>query len=155
MEFRRIGKDEIDLLVKMRVLYLREDFRNTPDEKFARIAENLPAFFERHIETDLFAFGAFENSEIVSVALLLVVEKPCNPRFITGKTGEIFNVYTLPEYRRQGISINLMKLFMDYAKEINLDFVELKATKDGYPLYKKLGFVEDKLSCVPMKYCFD
>lgn len=144
MEFRRICKNETDSLVKMRLLYLREDFCDASDEQFAKIAENLPAYFEKHIDTDLFAFGAFDNGEIVSSALLLVVEKPCNPRFITGKTGDIFNVYTLPEYRRQGIAMKLMKLLMDCAKEIDLDFVELKATKDGCHLYKRLGFVEER-----------
>lgn len=155
MEFRRIDKNELDSLVAMRILYLREDFSDTSDEQFDRIAKNLPTYFENHINKDLFAFGAFDDNKIVSVALLLVIEKPCNPRFISGKTGEVFNVYTLSEYRRQGLAMNTLQLLMEYAKEIKLDLVELKATKDGYPLYKKYGFAEDKLSCIPMRYSFE
>lgn len=155
MEFRRLGKNEIDSLVKMRIMYLREDFKEATEKQFAEIEENLYSYFEKHIDKDLFAFGAMENDKIISAALLLIVEKPCNPRFITGKTGEVFSVYTLPEYRRQGIAMNVMKMLMRFSQEKNLDIVNLKATQDGYPLYKKLGFVEDSLCCVPMKYIFD
>lgn len=155
MEFRKIGENELDSLVSMRISYLREDFSDTSDEQFDRIAKNLPTYFENHINKDLFAFGAFDDNKIVSVALLLVIEKPCNPRFISGKTGEVFNVYTLSEYRRQGLAMNTLQLLMEYAEELNLDIVNLKATKDGYPLYKKCGFVKDKLSCIPMRYSFE
>ncbi len=155
MEFRRLGKNEIVSLVKMRILYLREDFKETTDEQFENIEKNLYSYFEKHIDSDLFAFGAMENDKIISVALLLIIEKPCNPRFITGKTGEVFSVYTLPEYRRQGIAMKVMKMLMQFAEDNTLDIVNLKATQDGFPLYKKLGFIEDSLCCMPMKYTFE
>ncbi len=37
MEFRRLGENEIDSLVKMRLLYLQEDFTETTDEQFSKI----------------------------------------------------------------------------------------------------------------------
>lgn len=152
MEFRRLGENEIDSLVKMRLLYLQEDFTETTDEQFSKIEKNLYSYFEKHIDKDLYAFGAMENDEIISAALLLIIEKPCNPRFITGKTGEIFSVYTLPEYRRRGIAMKVMKMLISFSKEINLDIINLKATLEGYPLYKKLRFVEDNTCYIPMKY---
>lgn len=154
MEFRRLGKNEIDSLVKMRIMYLSEDFKEATEKQFAEIEENLYSYFEKHIDKDLFAFGAIENNEIISIALLLVIEKPCNPRFITGKTGEVFSVYTLPKYRRRGIAMKIMKNLIYFAKENNLDIINLKATQDGFPLYKKLGFAEDISDCTPMKYIF-
>lgn len=152
MEFRRLGKNEIDELVKIRILYLREDFKETTDKQFSEIEKNLYSYFEKHIDNDLFAFGAMENDEIISASLLLIIEKPCNPRFITGKTGEVFSVYTLPEYRRQGIALKVMEMLINFSKEINLDIINLKATLEGYPLYKKLRFFEDNTCYVPMKY---
>lgn len=154
MEFRRVDRDEIDKLVTLRMLYLREDFSNAPDAYFCRIEENLPAYFGKHLEQDLFAFAAFEQEKIVSIAILLVVEKPCNPRFPTGKTGDVMNVYTVQEYRRRGIAMQVMKMLLDFARELELDMVELKATKSGYSLYKKLGFLESAGEYVSMKYSF-
>lgn len=103
----------------------------------------------------MFAFGAFDHEKLVSIALLLIVEKPCNPRFVNGKTGDVLNVYTLPEYRRQGIATKAIKMLMAFAKKNKLDFVELKATKDGYALYKKIGFITDPAGYIPMKYSFE
>lgn len=154
MEFRRVDRDEIDKLVTMRMLYLREDFSNEPDAYFCRIEENLPAYFGKHLEQDLFAFAAFEQEKIVSIAFLLVVEKPCNPRFPTGKTGDVMNVYTVQESRRRGIAMQVMKMLLDFVRELELDMVELKATKSGYSLYKKLGFLESAGEYVSMKYSF-
>ena len=51
----------------------------------------------------------------------------------------------MPEYRRQGIAFRLMNRLLKAAEELELDFVELKATEDGYRLYKSLGF-EDTVS---------
>lgn len=85
---------------------------------------------------------------------MLIIEKPCNPRFTTGRIGEIFSVYTLEKYRKQGAAYNLLKMLMEFAKNHKLDLIELKATNEGYSLYKKLGFSENAANYVPMKFNF-
>lgn len=48
------------------------------------------------------------------------------------------------------ISTRLMQEIILFSKEKDLDFIELSATEEGYPLYKKLGFKEYKTPYVPM-----
>ncbi len=151
MEYRLITKNEIDDLVDMRIKYLQEDFKFTSNECFNEVRKNLPEYFENHLNKDLFAFGAFCGTKMISAAMLLIIEKPCNPCFIKGRVGEVFNVYTLEEYRRKGAAYNLLKNLLEFAKKRNLDLIELKATNDGYPLYKKLGFYEADTDYIPMK----
>lgn len=155
MEYCIINKDRINDLVDMRLKYLREDFQSTSEESFDLVRKNLPEYFENHLNKDLFAFGAFCGDKIISTAFLLIIEKPCNPRFTTGRIGEIFSVYTLEDYRRQGIAYDLLKMLMEFAEKQHLDLVELKATKEGYSLYKKLGFYENYNDYVPMKFNFN
>lgn len=155
MEYRVINKDRINDLVDMRLKYLWEDFQSTSEECFDLVRKNLPKYFENHLNRDLFAFGAFCGDKIISTAFLLIIEKPCNPRFTTGRIGEIFSVYTLEEFRRQGAAYNLLKMLVEFAKKHRLDLIELKATKDGYSLYKKLGFYENNNDYVPMKFNFN
>ena len=88
---------------------------------------------------------AKENDEIVSCAFLLIVEKPMSPAFLTGKTGTVLNVYTKLEHRKKGYARQLMNALLSEAKERDLSVVELKATEDGYHLYKSVGF-EDVVS---------
>lgn len=154
MEYRVINKDRINDLVDMRLKYLQEDFQSTSQENFDLVRKNLPKYFENHLNRDLFAFGAFCDDKIISTAFLLIIEKPCNPRFTTGRTGEIFSVYTLEDYRRQGAAYNLLKMLMEFAEKQKLDLIELKATKDGYALYKKLGFYENNNDYILMKFNF-
>ena len=88
---------------------------------------------------ELFVYVARAES-IVACCFLLVTEKPANPTFIHGRTGAVLNVYTKEEYRRKGIARKLLEQLISDAKEMVLDFVELKATEEGYHLYKSIGF---------------
>lgn len=80
------------------------------------------------------------EKDIVSCAFLLIVEKPMSPSFITGKTGTVLNVYTKPEYRKKGYAKKLMNMMLEDAKAENVSNIELKATEDGYSLYRSVGF---------------
>lgn len=155
MVYRTACKNDIDELVRIRMSYIEEDFGENPEEKTAKIIETLPFYFEKHLGNDLFVFIAENENHIISSAMLAVIEKPANPTFPTGKFGNILNVYTERSYRRKGIATKVLKNLLDYSKELNLDFIELKATEDGYPLYKKLGFTERHSSYREMKYFFN
>ena len=80
---------------------------------------------------------------MVAAAYLLIIEKPSNPSMLNGLVGEVFSVFTEREYRGKGISTRLMNDMIAYAKDKCLCHIDLNATDEGYPLYKKLGF-EDK-----------
>ena len=85
-------------------------------------------------------YVARDGEDIVSCAFLLIVEKPMSPSFITGKTGTVLNVYTKPDYRKKGYAKKLITTMLEDAKSEGLSIIELKATKDGYSLYKSVGF---------------
>ncbi|MDD3413857.1 MAG: GNAT family N-acetyltransferase [Lachnospiraceae bacterium] len=152
MEFMIAADSDIEQLVQMRMFYIFEHFKGATDTQIEKIQQQLPDYFEKHIGRDIIAFIAKEQNKVVATAFLFIIEKPANPRFVTGRIGEVLNVYTRKEYRRQGIAKCLMETLLAYSKEQKLDFVELKATEDGYPLYKNLGFSDEKISCASMKY---
>ena len=105
----------------------------------------LPQYFRNHLNRDLMIYVVREAEEIVTCAFLLIVEKPMSPMFITGKTGTVLNVYTKPEYRKKGYAKRIMNALLEDAKANELSVIELKATEDGYHLYKSVGF-EDVVS---------
>ncbi len=152
MEFTRATMEDIEQLVEMRIAYLKEDQKDMTEDQIEAIRIQLPEYFKNHLENDISAFIVKNNQVILSTALLLMIHKPSNPNFITGKIGEVLNVYTRPEYRHQGMARQVMLNLLDYAKEQGLDYVELSATEDGYPLYKGLGFQDVQSNYHPMKY---
>lgn len=152
MIFDKATMKDIGELTALRIAYLEEDSGEINGDTLLSIQNNLPDYFMRHLNKDLFAYVAREQHEIVSCALLLVVEKPMSPKFITGKTGTVLNVYTRPNYRCNGYAGKLMNMLLDDAAEKNLSIVELKATDDGYSLYKSLGFVDEVSGYHQMKW---
>lgn len=151
--FGRANLGDIAQLVKLRIGYLTDDFGELDAQQEQDLWRELPAYFELHLDFDLMAFVARddETGEIVCCAWLLLVTKPPSPRFPHGKTGTLFNVYTVPEHRRRGLARQVMLYLLDAAAELNLDVVELHATEDGYPLYRSLGFTDDSTTHKPMR----
>lgn len=145
MVFEKANLDDIEELIELRIAYLLEDYGVISQNKLAVIVNNLPLYFHSHINKDLFAFVCRNEDIIVGCCFLYISEKPSNPTFINGKTGTIMNVYTRPQFRRNGIAGKLIKMLLADSEKNGLDYVELNATDSGYKLYKSLGF-EDAIS---------
>lgn len=142
--------DDVDELVLLRTAYLTDDFGELSDADRASVKRELPPYLQRHLDRDLSIHIAWDE-RIVSCAWLLLVEKPPSPRFPHGRTGVLFNVYTAPDHRHQGLASGVMQRLLDEARAMELDVVELHATDDGYPLYCKLGFADDSSTHKPMR----
>lgn len=139
-------------LTDMRLQYLREDMGGLDAEAEAALKRALPGYFRAHLGRDLYAYVIREGRSIVSCALLLIVEKPMSPAFPNGKTGIVLNVYTRPSHRRRGFAGRIMAALTDAARAMDLSVVELKATQEGYPLYRKAGFHDDPSKYRPMRW---
>ena len=146
----RAGLSDTSALTELRLAYLREDHGPMAAEEEAALRARLEAYFPAHLDRDLLAYAA-RDSEIAACCLLLVTEKPPSPAFPHGKVGTVLNVYTRPEYRRRGLARRLMELLIRDAAAMGLDHLELKATEDGYPLYRSLGFAGDHSKYHSMK----
>ncbi|MBQ9484353.1 MAG: GNAT family N-acetyltransferase [Ruminiclostridium sp.] len=152
MIFEKAGVSDTAELTELRTAYLSEDYGGLDADTAARISGSLPDYFRRHIGSDLFVYVCREADKIVGCCFLYISEKPSNPSFISGRTGMVLNVYTLPEYRRKGIAGKLVGMLISDAEELGLDFVELKSTDAGYGLYKSLGFEDAVSKYHDMKY---
>ena len=143
MTVEKAGTEDVEALVKMRLNYLIEENGSLDAQDLATIRRELPGYFQVHLDKDLFAFVIRDGQTIVSCAFLLIVEKPMSPAFINGRTGIVLNVYTCPAYRRRGCARRIMEALLSEAKRMEISVIELKATADGYPLYRSVGFQED------------
>jgi len=142
--FDKANKDDIDELVRLRIAYMIDDFGSISEYERSCMQNQLPDYFERKLTDELVAFVARDKGKLVAAVYLLIIEKPANPFLPNGYEGEVLSVFTEKEYRGQGICTHLMKDMIEYGKSINLSRINLMATSEGYPIYKKLGF-EDKV----------
>ena len=143
MNAEKAGTEDIEALVNMRLSYLTEASGGPGAQDLAAIKRELPGYFQSHLDRDLFAYVIRDGQAIVSCAFLLIVEKPMSPAFLNGRTGIVLNVYTRPAFRRRGCAGSLMEALLSAAKKMDISVIELKATKDGYPVYRAAGFTDD------------
>lgn len=140
MIFDKATKKDIGVLAEFRISYLQEDLGVISDENLELMQATLPSYYEKRLNKDLIVYVTRDEMDIVSCAFLLIVEKPMSPSFITGKTGTVLNVYTKSEYRKRGYAKKLITMMLEDAKAEGVSVIELKATEDGYSLYKSVGF---------------
>jgi GNAT superfamily N-acetyltransferase len=145
-------RDDINALVCLRLAYLSEERGVLSDREAEAIRGNLPAYFETHMNRDLFVYVIRRNGEIAACAFLLVIEKPMSPSFPNGRTGTVLNVYTCPKYRKKGYADTILKALLEDAVKKQLSVIELKSTDEGCALYQSNGFADDRSGYHFMKW---
>jgi GNAT superfamily N-acetyltransferase len=71
---------------------------------------------------------------------VLLFPWPASPKDSCPLRAMILNVYTEPEFRKQGIARQIMLTILAWVKKQGLRSVNLHASKQGRHLYEKLGF---------------
>ncbi|MGH2523745.1 MAG: GNAT family N-acetyltransferase [Anaerolineales bacterium] len=84
-----------------------------------------------------------EGKVFASVGLWLMEWSPI-PSDISGRRGRVMNVYTAPEYRRQGLARRLTIELIGWSRAHGLRFLDLDASAVGRGLYESLGFEETR-----------
>ena len=141
--YRRLSNNDRDLFIKSRLDYINELHKDVDEAEKDKIKLSLENYFQRQIKSNEFiGFICEYNGNIISVAYLVISEWPANRTFINGKIGTLLNVYTYPEYRKNGVATNVINKIIEEAKKQNVSIINLMATEDGINVYKKLGFIE-------------
>ncbi len=138
MQYRFIDQNDVTTLAELRMEYFRETFnRPLPDE----ILPNTIRYLEDELNTGaLTGVVAVLGERIVAVGLLSVFSVMPTVRNTTGKRGYLFNFYTHPEYRRQGIATTILDKLKDEARKQGVCDLFLNAREMAIPLYEKAGF---------------
>lgn len=150
-EYKRATMEDIDEMVRTRIIVLRAANKLSDDEDMSVVEEESKAYYRRVLETgEHIAYLVYDNGAFVGaggVSFYQVMPTYHNP---TGKKAYIMNMYTAPEYRRQGIAIHTLDLLVKDVKEQGVLQIALEATYTGRPLYERYGFVkmEDEMELV-------
>jgi GNAT superfamily N-acetyltransferase len=76
------------------------------------------------------------------VQLQPILPRPVNASTVgEGRQGTVVNVFTEPQWRRQGIAGLLIKEIITWSKDERLDRLLLHASDEGRSLYERLGFI--------------
>jgi GNAT superfamily N-acetyltransferase len=143
---------DIDTLTRMRVDFMREmkSMGGFDEEAFVEVTRR---YFEEKLPTGEYAAWLAEaDTEIVGVSGTVFWERPPTPKNMTGRDAYILNVYTLPAWRRKGIGTRLMETTLEAVRAAGVGRAWLRATVDGEPLYRKLGFEPIEPDAMELNY---
>lgn len=154
METKIANIENIFQVTDLRISYLKEAYGGISEEEEKVIRKNNIKYLKGNLNSRCFIAFARENGILCSCAYLNIMEKAANLRFLNGIYGEIYGVFTLPEYRGRGMATELIKLLVMEGKKLHLPFIRLDSSVEGYHLYKKIGFQEVDSDYKEMKYLF-
>ena len=110
----------------------------TLDDMAARF---LPWLKERMESGEYLAWFAVAPDQSVAAGLgLWLMDWPPHMIGAGARRGNILNVYTEQEYRRQGLARDLMRTCLDWCRTSGIRAVILHASDEGRALYESLGF---------------
>lgn len=137
IKYRKLTVQELDEFIVMRINQLREEGA----EEDIDLKPALYDYYNRHIiEGTFVSWLAYENDKIVGTSGISFIEK--SPYFgcENGKIGILSSMYTVNEYRRQGIAKELLSRVINESKEYGCKMVQITASNTGVLLYTDFGF---------------
>ncbi|WP_294580279.1 GNAT family N-acetyltransferase [uncultured Thomasclavelia sp.] len=137
IEFYQAKKENIDLLVKIRVRDL-EMFSNQKIE--LETIKNIRRFYLNKLnDHSLITLLCYKNRELIGSGTIYfydVIPSNINSK---GIMGQITNVYIDENYRHQGIGTMLIRQLLELAQP-RCNVVCLNSSKEALKLYQKCGF---------------
>ena len=138
-EYKRATMEDIDELVRTRIIVLRAANKLPDDEDMFVVEKESYAYYRRALETgEHLAYLVYDNGKFIGAGGVSFYQVLPTYHNQTGK------------YRRQGIAIHTLDLLVKDAKEQGVLQIALEATYMGRPLYERYGFakMEDEMELV-------
>ena len=145
-EYKKATIADIDELVRTRMIVLRAVNKLSDDVDMSTVEKESCEYYKRALETgEHIAYLVYDDGTFIGaggVSFYQVMPTYHNP---TGKKAYIMNMYTAPEYRRQGIAYRTLDLLVKDVREQGVSQIALEATEMGQPLYEKYGCVKTEV----------
>jgi GNAT superfamily N-acetyltransferase len=140
IEYIRATAKDIQILTDMRLLFSNELIGKQPQAAEEILEVNLKEYFSGEINKTYFSWYATVDGEVAAIAGMGIRVQPGNFKNPSGKWGYLMSVYTKPEYRKRGLSGELIQRLIETAKDLGITALELHATQEGEPVYLRKGF---------------
>ncbi len=131
-EYKKATIEDIDELVRTRITVIRAANKLSDDVDMSLVEKESYEYYKRALETgEHIGYLVYDNGTFIGaggVNFYKVMPTYHNP---TGKKAYIMNMYTAPEYRRQGIAFHTLDLLVKDAREQGVSQIALEATDMG------------------------
>ena len=143
LTYNRATLDDLELLTKTRIQVLRAANKLSDDVDMSVVERQSYEYYKRALKDESHvAYLVFHEDRFVGAGGVSFFQVMPTFHNSTGNKAYIMNMYTHPEYRRQGIAFRTLDLLVQEARLKGITAISLEATDMGRPLYEKYGFVK-------------
>ena len=118
MSYRKATLDDLEILTETRIEVLRAANQLNDDVDMSEVKKQSYEYYQKSLENDTHsAYLIFDDDKFVGaggISYFQVMPTYHNP---TGKKAYIMNMYTNPNYRRQGIAYKTLDLLIADARK--------------------------------------
>ena len=142
LRYQKATLEDLELLVTVRCRVLRAANLLPDDAPLPEVERQTWAYYRKAFAEDThMAYLVWDGDTLVgtgAVSYFQVMPTVHNP---TGQKAYLMNMYTAPQYRRQGVAAHTLALLVEDAHRRGVTAISLEATAMGRPLYERFGFV--------------
>ena len=130
--------EDVNILVSLRQAQLIDEGLNPDTDLTPQLVE----FFTQQIVSNKFVqcIVRTDNGDVAATGAIIYYDFPPSYHNYSGIRGYIANMYTVPQYRGQGLATKVLDHLVDNAKSRNVHKIFLYGSEMGKPVYKKYGF---------------
>lgn len=133
--------NDVDILVEYRIQFAIELAGVQPKKKIEELKYQMKNYFSKSIEkNECISIIAKCANTVAGIGSVHFRDMPGNLKNPSGKWGYIMNMYTVPEYRGQGVCSEILNRLIEESKKYGITAFELHATNEGKPVYLRNGF---------------
>jgi predicted acetyltransferase len=139
--FYKATAADAQLLADYRIRFALELSGEQPQEKILVLKDQMTGYFlNATVQNICISIIATCDGKVAGIGSVHIREMPGNFKNPSGKWGYIMNMYTVPEFRRNGVCKNILNLLVEEGSKIGITAFDLHATKEGEFVYKQNGF---------------
>ncbi len=139
--YKRAGLDDLDLLTETRITVLRAANGLSESADMSEVEKTSREYYERALaDGSHTAYLVFDGDRFIGAGGVSYYSVMPTYHNTSGRKAYIMNMYTAPEYRRQGIAIKTLGLLVLDSLGRGITDIGLEATDMGRPLYERFGF---------------
>ncbi|MDR1270570.1 MAG: GNAT family N-acetyltransferase [Planctomycetaceae bacterium] len=141
INYRHANTSDIETLVEFRLRFIRHYKPEQATELDTEIESGIRQYYTETIPTgECIHWLAESENRIIGGGALSIWSYAPGLTLRNGKSAYIFNIYTEPDFRKQGIATEVVRRLIADAGQRGVTRLELHATEMGSPVYEKLGF---------------
>lgn len=141
IEIKRADLNDLETLIKWRITVLKEVFELPEDYDLTVLKSENRLYYQEQLNTGgHIACFAYNGEKIVGCGGVCIYSEMPSPDNPSGKCAYLMNIYTAPEWRKNGVGKRIVEWLVDKARNLKITKIYLETSDAGRELYKSLGF---------------